>query len=92
MKDIEDDLNKRSGLLGISDVSKDMRDIIKAMQEGYCPTSQDRNIHADFSSGVRRISEFGSKKTRVRLISKRQGDDARFSFEKDDFGYSFKKE
>lgn len=66
--------------------------IIKAMQEGYCPTSQDRNIHADFSSGVRRISEFGSKKTRVLLISKRQGDDARFSFEKDDFGYSFKKE
>lgn len=66
--------------------------MIMAMKDGYCPTSQDRNTHADFSSGIRALSEFGSKKEKVFLVSKKQGGGARFGFEKNDFGYSFSKE
>lgn len=32
-----------------------------AMKDGYCPTSQDRNLHADFSSGIMALAEFGTK-------------------------------
>lgn len=66
--------------------------MIMAMKDGYCPTSQDRNTHADFSSGIRALSEFGSKKSKVFLVSKKQADGARFGFEKNYFGYSFSKE
>lgn len=46
--------------------------VIMAMKDGYCPTSQDRNVHADFSSGIMALSEFGTKKSRVYIVSKRK--------------------
>lgn len=64
--------------------------VIMAMRDGYCPTSQDRNIHADFSSGIMALSEFGTKKSRVYIVSKRKRHNAKFLLEESDFGYSFK--
>ena len=64
--------------------------VIMAMKDGYCPTSQDRNIHADFSSGIMALSEFGSKKSRVYIVPKRKQGNIAFLFEESDFGYSFK--
>lgn len=64
--------------------------VIMAMKDGYCPTSQDRNIHADFSSGITALSEFGTKKSRVYIVSKRKTGNVKFLLEKSYFGYSFK--
>lgn len=64
--------------------------VIMAMKDGYCPTSQDRNIHADFSSGIMTLSEFGTKKSRVYIVSKRKKSNMKFLFEESEFGYSFK--
>lgn len=64
--------------------------VIMAMKDGYCPTSQDRNVHADFSSGITALSEFGTKKSRVYIVSKRKTGNAKFVLEKSYFGYSFK--
>lgn len=64
--------------------------VIMAMKDGYCPTSQDRNIHADFSSGIMALSEFGTKKSRVYIVSKRKTSNMKFLLEESDFGYSFK--
>ncbi len=67
--------------------------MIMAMKDGYCPTSQDRNTYADFSSGIRTLSEFGSKKKEVFLVSKKQAGGERFVFKEDPLGgYSFSKE
>lgn len=64
--------------------------VIMAMKDGYCPTSQDRNVHADFSSGIMALSEFGTKKSRVYIVSKRKTSNIKFLLEESDFGYSFK--
>lgn len=64
--------------------------LIKAMREGYCPTSQDRNIHADFVSSIRELAEFGSKKTRVMIVPKRKTASRKYMFKAGGFGYSFK--
>lgn len=64
--------------------------VIMAMKDGYCPTSQDRNVHADFSSEITALSEFGTKKSRVYITPKRKTGNVKFLFEGSDFGYSFK--
>lgn len=64
--------------------------LIMAMRDGYCPTSQDRNIHADFASGVKALAELGSQRTRVIIVSKRKSSTLRYMFKETDFGYSFK--
>lgn len=64
--------------------------VIMAMKDGYCPTSQDRNVHADFSSGIMALSEFGTKKSRVYIVSKRKTSNMKFLLEESDFWYSFK--
>lgn len=71
-------------------IDYDLYKVIMAMKEGYCPTSQDRNLHADFSSGVTALSEFGTKKTRVYIVPKRKKENVKFLLEESDFGYSFK--
>lgn len=63
--------------------------LIMAMKDGCCPTSQDRNIHADFVSGIKALAELGSKRTRVIIVSKRKSSRTRYMFEETDFGYSF---
>ncbi len=64
--------------------------VIMEMKDGYCPTSQDRNVHADFSSGITALSEFGTKKSRVYIVPKKKKGNVKFLFEESDFGYSFK--
>ena len=63
--------------------------LVMEMKDGYCPTSQDRNIHADFASGIKALAEFGSQRTRVIIVPKRRTSTARYMFEETDFGYSF---
>lgn len=64
--------------------------LIHAMKSGYRPTSQDRNIHADFVSKIKALTEFGTKKSRIVIISKDVSISSRFVFEENEFGYSFK--
>jgi len=64
--------------------------LVMEMKDGYCPTSQDRNIHADFASGIKALAEFGSQRTRVIIVPKRRTSTARYMFKETDFGYSVK--
>ena len=65
-------------------------EMISSMREGYRPTVQDKNIHADFVSFVQRLIEFGNKGTRVELLPKDHENDYRIIFEKNDFDYEFR--
>ena len=65
-------------------------EIISAMKDGYRPTVQDKNQHADFVSFVQRVIEFGNKASRIELIPKDNEHDYKVVFEKTDFGYEFR--
>ena len=60
------------------------------MRDGYRPTVQDKNEHADFVSFVQRLIEFGNKGMRIELLPKDIQRDYRIVFEKNDFDYEFK--
>ena len=65
-------------------------EMVSAMREGYRPTVQDKNKHADFVSFVQRLIEFGNKGTRIELLPKDHENDYRIVFEKNDFDYEFR--
>lgn len=65
-------------------------EMISAMKDGYRPTVQDKNQHADFVSFVQRVIEFGNKASRIELIPKDDEHDYKVVFEKTDFGYEFR--
>lgn len=65
-------------------------EMISAMREGYRPTVQDKNKHADFVSFVQRLIEFGNKGTRIELLPKDHENEYRIIFEKNDFDYEFR--
>lgn len=65
-------------------------EMISAMKDGYRPTVQDKNQHADFVSFVQRVIEFGNKASRIELIPKDNEHDYKVVFEKTDFGYEFR--
>lgn len=65
-------------------------ELILAMREGYRPTVQDKNHHADFVSFVQRLIEFGNKNDRIILVPKGSDSNHKAVFEKTDFGYEFK--
>lgn len=65
-------------------------ELISDMNEGYRPTVQDRNRHADFVSFVQRLIEFGNKYERVMLIPKESDKAYKMIFEETEFGYEFK--
>jgi len=65
-------------------------ELIADMRDGYRPTIQDKNIHADFVSFVQQLIEFGNKKTRVTIVPKDSGSGYRAVIEETDFGFSFK--
>ncbi|MBR2258728.1 MAG: DNA phosphorothioation-dependent restriction protein DptF [Blautia sp.] len=65
-------------------------EMISAMREGYRPTVQDKNKHADFVSFVQRLIEFGNKGTRIELLPKDRENEYRIIFEKNDFDYEFR--
>ena len=65
-------------------------ELISDMKEGYRPTVQDKNIHADFVSFVQRLIEFGNKESRIILIPKESDKDYKMIFEETDFGFEFK--
>lgn len=60
------------------------------MKEGYRPTVQDKNQHADFVSFIQRIIEFGNKASRIVLVPKENEHNCKIVFEQTDFGYEFK--
>lgn len=65
-------------------------EIILDMKDGYRPTIQDKNRHADFVSFVQRLIEFGNKSERVMLIPKESDKNYKMIFEETEFGYEFK--
>lgn len=65
-------------------------ELMSDMEEGYRPTVQDKNHHADFDSFVRRVTDLGNKKSKVTIIAKNNTNE-KYLFEKDPFGkYTFK--
>lgn len=64
-------------------------EMVCSIQEGYHPTVQDKNYHTDFVSFVNRVIEFGSKTSRIFLVSKENPTAPKMSFEKTGFKYKF---
>lgn len=65
-------------------------ELISDMREGYRPTVQDKNRHADFVSFVQRLIDFGNKSSRIILVPKEGNKDYKMIFEETDFGFEFK--
>ena len=65
-------------------------ELISDMKDGYRPTVQDKNRHADFVSFVQRLIEFGNKRERVMFIPKESDKTYKMIFEETEFGYEFK--
>ena len=65
-------------------------ELISDMKDGYRPTVQDKNRHADFVSFVQRLIEFGNKHERVMFIPKESDKTYKMIFEETEFGYEFK--
>lgn len=65
-------------------------EMVSAMREGYRPTIQDKNKHADFVCFVQRLIEFGNKGSRIDLLPKDNENGYRIVFEKNDFDYEFR--
>ena len=64
-------------------------ELISDMKEGYRPTVNDKNRHANFVSFVQRLIEFGNKANRIVLIPKNCDNRDELIFEETDFGYKF---
>lgn len=64
--------------------------LIQSMKDGYRPSSQDCNIHADFVSKIRALIDLGEKRKRVFIVPKGSEEKKRYVFEETEFGYSFK--
>ena len=65
-------------------------ELVSDMKDGYRPTVQDKNRHADFVSFVQQLIEFGNKHERVMLIPKESDKTYKMIFEETEFGYEFK--
>ena len=77
-----------SPTVGIS-IDYSLFELISDMKEGYRPTVNDKNRHANFVSFVQRLIEFGNKANRITLIPKDRDSDNKIVFEETDFGYKF---
>lgn len=64
--------------------------LICDIKDGYHPTVQDKNHHADFVSFVQRLLEFGNKSEKIMLVPKESDKTYRMIFEETEFGYEFK--
>ena len=64
--------------------------LIQSMKDGYRPSSQDCNIHADFVSKIKALIDLGEKRKRVFIVPKASEEKNRYVFEETEFGYSFK--
>ena len=64
--------------------------LIQLMKDGYRPSSQDCNIHADFVSKIKALIDLGEKRKRVFIVPKGNEEKNRYVFEETEFGYSFK--
>lgn len=65
-------------------------ELISNMKDGYRPTVQDKNRHADFVSFIQRIIEFGNKAERIIVMEKEGNKTRKVVFEETDFNYEFK--
>lgn len=64
--------------------------LVMNMKHGYMPTAQDRNTHTEFASNIRALTDFGTKKSKILIVSKKPNSIKRFVFEENDFGFGFK--
>ena len=65
-------------------------ELICNMREGYRPTIQDKNRHADFVSFIQQLIDFGNKSSRITIIPKDGSQSVKMVFEETEFGYEFK--
>lgn len=81
--------NESAGKAEIT-VDYSLFELISDICDGYRPTIQDKNHHADFDAFVQRITELGNKKSKVTIYAKNNMNE-KYTFEKDPFGkYTFK--
>lgn len=75
-----------------TDISVDyaLYEMICSMSEGYRPTVQDKNRHADFVSFIQRLMEYGNKVSRITLVPKDTNIDYKIVFEETEFDFEFK--
>ncbi len=67
-----------------------MYELISDMKNGYRPTVQDKNYHADFVSYIKKLIEFGNKGKRISIVSKNGESQQKAEFSRTAFGYKFK--
>lgn len=84
--------NSDSSELAELNVDFALYELISDMKDGYRPTVQDKNRHADFVSFVQKLIEFGNKNERVVLMPKASDKNYKMVFEETEFGYEFKVE
>lgn len=65
-------------------------ELLCAMKNGYKPNVKDKNLHTDFISYIKRLTDLGNKGRRVIIQSKSGDMKRRYSFEKTTAGYKFK--
>ena len=65
-------------------------ELVSDMKDGYRPTVQDKNRHADFVSFVKQLIEFGNKSEKIMLVPKESDKTYKMVFEETEFGYEFK--
>lgn len=65
-------------------------ELVSDMKDGYRPTVQDKNRHADFVSFVQQLIEFGNKSEKIMLVPKESDKTYKMVFEETEFGYEFK--
>lgn len=84
--------DKRSMLEEFVELNMDfsLYELILDIREGYRPTVQDKNRHADFASFVQRSIEFGNKSEEVFLIPKESGKKYKVIFKKTEFQFEFR--
>lgn len=63
--------------------------MICMMKDGYLPSIQDKNRHANFEGVIRQVIEFGSKDSKIILVPK-DGEADRIVFEDTGFALEFK--
>lgn len=69
----------------------DLFELIDAMNAGYCPTYQERNIHTDFMGSIRKLIELGTKTKEIIINSISEDSKDKYIFEHNEFGFEFRR-
>ena len=72
------------------DIDYSLFKLLKDVNNGYRPTAEDRNKHADFIAFIDSLILLGNASREITLVDNRQKDGKKGVFKKTAFGYEFK--